>query len=491
MTSTSEPSAGYASTVSAVALASFLLPLAITAPSSELPDIARSLQAGAVGTQWLVNAYAIAFAVTVLPAGSMADRIGRRRVLRSGTVLFGFTSALIAAAPNIAVADVLRVPEAAGAAGILASGAAMLSHAAPGARRARAFGVLGTSFGSGLALGPVIAGALVPLSWRAPLGAIAIMAFAAGALGGRSAESRNLTAAPIDGPGIALFTAALLALSVALVQAPTWGWFTTPTLGLTAFALLLLIGFSVVEIRRRAPMFDVRLFTRPAFVAVTCQPLTVTFGFVILIVYLPPFVERAAGMSVLGASAVLLPLTVPVIVIPLAASQLLKVLGVRGTLVAASLLIAVGSLLLVRISPEPSFREMIPGLLVFGFGVGTAFSVMDNAAVGAVPVDQAGTASGMFNTIRLTTEAIAIAAGGAILTSLTADRLGTSSRHLAAEAVQGRVGGPILSPAVAGSFRVVVVGLAVMALIGAIATFAALRSPARSGVARDSLGRSG
>ncbi|MFJ6774778.1 MFS transporter, partial [Kitasatospora sp. NPDC091257] len=219
------------------------------------------------------------------------------------------------------------------------------------------------------------------------------------------------------------------------------GWTAPGTLLPLAGAALLVAAFAVVELRRaQRAMFDVRLFRRPEFLAVVCQPFTVTLGFVVLLVYLPAYLQGVGGRSVLTSGLLLLPLTVPVLLLPLPAGRLAAAFSVRTVLTGASALIALGALLLVTVRGGAGWAALTVPLLPFGAGVGLAFGVMDDAAVGTVPVERAGAAAGVFNTMRITGESVAVSGAAALLTTLTAAHLpglpGGEAARLAARAVQ-------------------------------------------------------
>jgi MFS family permease len=238
-------------------------------------------------------------------------------------------------------------------------------------------------------------------------------------------------------------------------------------------------------------MFDLTLFRRPTFVAVVCQPFTITFGFVVLLVYLPTYFQGVGGIGTAASGALLLPLTVPVLLIPLLAGPVAARIPLRVMLACSSLLIAAGSLWLVVLSPTASWPQLVGPLLVFGIGVGSAFGVMDNAAVSVVSHERAGMASGIFNTMRITGEGIAIAGAASLLATLTAAGItqqvtaidGTAT-SAAGEVVRGHIaaavsslGGSavdartVLASSLTSAMHTVFVALAVLALAGALATF--------------------
>lgn len=474
-------------TVAAVGLASTLLPFSVTGAAVALPQLSATLHASVTEAQWTLNTFNITFAALPLAAGTIADRFGRRRVLLISIMLVGFAAALVAAAPSTTLVNVARTLQGCGAAGVLASGAAILAHATSGRRRQIAFGVLGTSFGTGLAVGPMLAGALAQTwGWRAVFVLIAVLSIPAWAFATRAPESHDPEHPGLDWPGLTAFTASLTILSVAFVRAGVHGWAQPTTLALFGTAVALLVGFVGIELQQgpRA-MFDVRLFAKPAFVAVVCQPFTVTLGFVILLVYLPAYLQGAGGHSLTASGLLLLPMTAPVLVLPLVASFIAARTSLRAVLTAASLLIAVGAALLTTVTDHSSWLVLAGPLLPFGIGVGLAFGVMDNAAVSTVPVASAGAAAGMFNTMRITGESVAVSAAAALLVTLTARHLtapGIDANDVAGQAVQGHLDPAhrtALVDGVTDAFHAMGVGLAILSTIGALVTFVAL-NPARA-----------
>jgi EmrB/QacA subfamily drug resistance transporter len=483
-------------TVLAVALASVTLPLAVTAPAVALNAMSTDLNASPAASQWVLNAYNVTFAACMLAAGSLADLFGRRKALVGGTVLFALMSLLCAVVSNITLVDVFRGLQGVGAAGILTSGAAVLANGFTGSARAKAFGVLGASFGFGLALGPLTAGALVDtFGWRSVFWLNVVIGTIVVLVSRYLPESRDPNATRVDWAGLATFSSSLFLLTLAFVVGPADGWASLPTLGSIVGFLVFLALFVFVEGRQRRPMFDLTLFRRPTFVAVVCQPFTITFGFVVLLVYLPTYFQGVGGIGTAASGALLLPLTVPVLLIPLLAGPVAARIPLRVMLACSSLLIAAGSLWLVVLSPTASWPQLVGPLLVFGIGVGSAFGVMDNAAVSVVSHERAGMASGIFNTMRITGEGIAIAGAASLLATLTAAGItqqvtaidGTAT-SAAGEVVRGHIaaavsslGGStvdartVLASSLTSAMHTVFVALAVLALAGALATFVVIK----------------
>ncbi|CAM5583210.1 Putative multidrug resistance protein MdtD [Streptomyces alboniger] len=480
----------------AIALAAVMLPISVTGPGVALADMSGALHASAASTQWVLNAYNVAFTAFMLAAGSAADLFGRRRLFLSGTTVFALASLVAGTAPTILLVDLARFVQGMGAAAVLTSGSALLAHTFTGAARARAFGIFGASIGFGLAMGPFVSGLLVgAASWHAVflinvlLGAVVLV------LARPLPESKNPGARRIDLPGVLTFTLALMLLALGFVQGPSQGWGGVVTLGSFAGAALFLALFVVVELRVSEPMFDLSLLRRPTFVAIIWQPVSIVFAFAALLVYLPPYFQGAGGAGSTMSGAMLLPLTLPVFILPLFTPTLVRLLSVRTLLAVGPAVLAVALLLMTFTDPLSSRTGLYAALLLAGVGIGLAFGVMDNAAVSVVPPERSGMASGMFNTLRVAGETIGVACVGGLLLTSTRQQLaagggetgggGRTSGAMADDVVQGRLdsvrasgGEDLVDRAVQGlqhGWSVVYVVLACVALAGAIAIFAMVR----------------
>src|SRR6218665_3979453 len=219
--------------LAAVCLASATMPMVFTGPAVALGGIADELRASAAALAWVTNAFMLSFGGVMLAAGALADRIGRRRVFRGGAGLFLLASALLPLAPDMWAFNLLRVLQGLAGAAILSSGAALLAQDTEGHERTRAFSWLGTSFGIGLVLGPVTAGALSSaFGWRAIFGLVmAAMALSLLLGAGALRESRQRSAARFDLPGALCFTLALTLLTGAVLRASEHGGHDPAVLG--------------------------------------------------------------------------------------------------------------------------------------------------------------------------------------------------------------------------------------------------------------------
>ncbi|MEU1042969.1 MFS transporter [Streptomyces sp. NPDC005551] len=484
------PSVGPTRVLVAIALAAVMLPISVTGPGVALAEMSGDLKASAASTQWVLNAYNVAFTAFMLAAGSAADLFGRRRLFLGGTTVFALASLVAGTAPTILLVDVARFAQGVGAAAVLTSGSALLAHTFHGPARARAFGIFGAAIGFGLAMGPFVSGLLVgAASWHAVflvnvlLGAVVLI------LARPLPESRNPDARRIDLPGVLTFTLALLLLALGFVEGPSQGWSGVATLGAFAGAALFLTAFVLVELRSREPMFDLSLLRRPTFVAIIWQPVSIVFAFAALLVYLPPYFQGVGGANSTVSGAMLLPLTLPVFVLPLFSGVLVRWLSVRLLLAVGPAVLAVALLLMTFTDPVSSRTGMYATLLLAGVGIGLAFGVMDNAAVSVVPPERSGMASGMFNTLRVAGETIGVACVAGLLLTSTRRQLSSAgvrdSGALADDVVQGRLdsarsagGGALADRAVQGlqhGWDVVYVVLACVAFAGAVAIFTMVR----------------
>jgi Na+/melibiose symporter-like transporter len=224
-------------------------------------------------------------------------------------------------------------------------------------------------------------------------------------------------------------------------------------------------------------------WARSADPSLRARPFTVTLGFVILLVYLPAYLQGVAGRTTLASGLLLLPMTAPVLLLPIVAGRLAARTSVRAVLTGASALIVVGALLLATVRSNGSWPALSLPLLPFGAGVGLAFGVMDNAAVSTVPVENAGAAAGIFNTMRITGESVAVSGAAALLTTLTAARLSGSgltsdaATRIAGQAVQGQVAEAqrtALAAGFTGALHTLGLILAALSALGAVLTYLAL-----------------
>ncbi|MEU8541147.1 MFS transporter [Streptomyces sp. NPDC048717] len=413
----------------AVLLAVFVVPISISGTAVALPEIGADTGAGSASLQWVVNAFNVAFACFTLVWGTLADLIGRIRAFTLGAAIFAVASLVCAFSPNIYVLDGARALAGLGGAAIFACGSAILSSAFDGPARAKAFALFGTVAGVGVALGPTVSGPAVDaLGWRWIFGiqaaVLAVVLLCVPAVK-RQVNEQPAGGGRLDVRGAVVFVVAMAALTYGIVQGSAWGWTSPGTLGLLVFAVVLLAVFSALAKRTEAPLLDVSLLRNRRFVAYTLVPVAASFGFVTQLTYLPSYLAAVAGYSASTAGVTMLLLTIPVLALPMVGAKLVQ----RGTspvavIVVSLLCLVVGDLGLLLIGPEASFAVMAPAMLVTGAGMGLSAGLVDGQALALVEPAKAGMAAGFINTLRLGSEAIAVAVFGSLLASLAADGSG-------------------------------------------------------------------
>ncbi|WP_219215710.1 MFS transporter [Variovorax boronicumulans] len=480
--------------LAAVCLAALGMPLSFTGPAVVLPAIHAALGGSPVQLNWVTNAFMLSFGATLLAAGALADAFGRKRVFLLGLAVVALSCSMLTWAPGIVAFDLVRALQGLGSAAGFAAGTAALAQVFDGPARTRAFSLIGTSFGVGLSCGSILSGWLAQtFGWQAVMlspGAVSLLALCIAAPGMR--ESRNPQAQGLDLPGALSFTAALSLLTLGVLQAPDSGWGSPWVLSALAAAALTGAAFVAIERRVAHPMLDLSLFRFPRFVGVQLLAAAPAYGFVVLLVLLPLRFIGLEGRSALEAGGFMFALSGPILVVPTLAAWLAQRHS-AGVLSALGLLMcAAGLFWLSRCAPGTPLQGMVGPLLLIGAGIGLPWGLMDGLAVSVVPRERAGMASGIFNTVRVAGEGIALALVGAGLTALVARQLGHVPGHAAQAASQAaqRVTTGDLSQALAllpglgraellqaygAAFATLLCVLAAVTVLTALAVFAFLR----------------
>jgi EmrB/QacA subfamily drug resistance transporter len=433
-------------TLVAVCLGTFMLLLDITIVNVALPDIQTALHSSFAGLQWIVDAYALSLAALLLTAGSLADMYGRRRFYLAGLVIFSGSSLLCGMAGSTLMLQLSRALQGIGGAIMFAVSLALLAEAFRGKDRGIAFGVWGAITGLAVAIGPLLGGVLTSgLSWRwiffvnLPVGAAAIaITFA------RVGETRAANARRPDWAGFILFTLALSSLVYGLIESSERSFTDGLVLSCFAVAAALLLVFLAVEWRSQQPMFDLKLFTLPTFSGGSIAAFGVSASIFSLLLYLVLYLQDILGYSALGTGLRLLVISAGILVTSTIAGRLSSRVPVRLLIGPGLLIIGAGLLLMRGLNAQSSWTDLIPGMLVAGFGVGVVNPPLASTAVGVVKPDRAGMASGINSTFRQ----VGIATGIALLGSLFSSRV--SSDVLASvPKVAGLSGkGPLIAQAV-------------------------------------------
>jgi EmrB/QacA subfamily drug resistance transporter len=401
-------------------LATAMLMLDIAVVNSALPRVARDLHAGLTGVQWIVDAYTLALATVVLTAGSLADRLGRRRIFSIGIAVFTAASAVCALAGSIAALDIARAAQGLGAAMMFAGSLALIADAFPEpASRGGAFAVYGATIGASFALGPLVGGGLTSaVNWRAvfylnlPLGVAALVATKAWVR-----ESRDPWGRRIDWPGQVTLTSGLLLLVLALLRGNLDGWTSAGISSGLVGSGVLLGGFLFIEQQSRSPMLPLGLFRSRAFAGAQVGAFSMSASFFALFVYITLYLQEILRLSPFTAGLVYLPSTVSLFLASAATAQLLRRVTPGLLVVSGLLLVAVGLFVTLLAGAHSSWTALLPGLFLTGIGTGLFNPALSAVALGSTPPERSGLAAGVNDTFRHAGIAVGVAAFGALVPS--------------------------------------------------------------------------
>jgi EmrB/QacA subfamily drug resistance transporter len=410
-------------TLIAVCIATFMLLLDITVVNVALPYIERDLGSSFEDLQWVVDAYALTLAAFLLTAGSVADRIGRRRVFVAGLAVFTIASALCGLAGSPLMLNLARGLQGVGGAMMFATSLALLASAYTGRDRGTAIGIWGATIGGAVAVGPLVGGVLVEwIGWEAifyvnvPIGAYAIfLTFE------RVDESRDPHAGGADWLGTVTFSAALFLLVFGLIRGNAEDWNGTIVACLVAAAVLL-VAFVVAERRVGHPMLDLTLFRKPSFGGASIAAFVLSGSMFAMFLYLTLWVQNILGYSALEAGLRFMPITLVSFAIAPLSGKFADQYGVRWFLTGGLAAVGVGLLLMRGVEPGDDWTALLAGFLIAGGGIGLTNPALATAAIGVVEPRRSGMASGITSTVRQVGVATGIAAWGAIFQHEVASR---------------------------------------------------------------------
>jgi DHA2 family methylenomycin A resistance protein-like MFS transporter len=401
-----------------VCLGFFVIQLDVTIVNVALPAIQREIGGTLAGLQWVIDAYTLALASIMLTAGSTADRVGARKVFIAGLTMFAAGSAACAAAPTLGVLIAARAVQGLGASALLPCSLALLVHQFPDPRaRARALGVWGAMGSLGVALGPVIGGALVAAAgWRSIFGVnVPICLLTVFLLRKHVTESPLNPARRLDLPGLLLGVASLAGLTAGFITAGQQGWLSPVPDGLLAAGLVAAWLFVRAERKQPAPMLPLGLFRSRPFSGATGIGVLFNGCLYGALLCLSLYLQQSRHESVLATGLLLLPMSVVVGAGSLASGRLTGRLGPRPPMIAGLALGAAGMALLAAAGSATSLALVVTGSVLVGL-VSLAMPAMTAVVVGAAGPEHAGVASGILNAARQSGGALGVAVLGALLT---------------------------------------------------------------------------
>ncbi|WNC94105.1 MFS transporter [Paraburkholderia sp. FT54] len=387
-----------------------------------LPSIARSFHASFADVEWVVSAYMVAFASCLLPAGALADRVGRKKMLLLGLAVFFLASLGCGAAPTAAVLNVARAVKGVGAAMLLTAALAVIANTFhEGPARVRAWAVWGTCMGLATTVAPLVGGVIAQwFGWRwiflLNLPVCAVLAWCASRA---ISESRNPEPGPLDAAGSLLFGSALALGIWALIEVPADGLTSWPTAARLAACVLLFGAFVQVQRLRAHAMVDLALFRQPRFVAAVLA----MFGYAacaqVMMTFLPLYLQNAFGWSAVAAGVGMLPFALSMVIGPYIGAALGRRVSSMAVLSMGLLLIALGNLLTARVAGDERYALVALGMIVTGLGAGILNGDTQKAIMACVPPDRTGMASGISTTTRFTAIVTSVGVLGAVLAART------------------------------------------------------------------------
>jgi EmrB/QacA subfamily drug resistance transporter len=383
-------------------LASFLVILDMLVVAAALTAIHDDLGATIEELGWTVNAYTLSFAVLLMTASALGDRLGRRRLFAVGLGVFAVSSAGCALAPTAGALIALRVVQGVGAAMVVPLALALLNAAFPPQRRGWAIGIYGSVTGLAALLGPVIGGAVTQgLGWQwifwlnvpIALGVIPLVLT-------RLAEVYG-PAAPVDVAGLALVTSGVLGLVWGVVRGDAAGWGSAETVGTLAAGSLLMIAFVAWQRRARAPMVPLRLFVSRTFSAGNAAIFCLNASLTGAIFLMPQFLQVTLRQDALNAGLGMLPWGIaPVLIAPWAGALADRV--AERWLVVTGLLLQTGGMAWIALIAAPgiSYLQLIAPMSVAGVGFSLAIPAVTRSVTSTVAPPDMGKAAGVYSTVR-------------------------------------------------------------------------------------------
>ncbi|GAB2651058.1 MFS transporter [Prescottella soli] len=384
--------------------------------TSALPVIRTDLNASVGQLQWFMNAYTLAFATLMLSLSTLGDRLGRRRVFLWGIAVFAAASIASALSTTPGMLIGARAVQGIGAAAIMPLSLTLLAGAVPLAKRALAIGVWGGVSGLGVALGPVVGGAVVDgVSWQAVFWINVPVAALAAPLALYALRESRGRRQPLDPIGV-LFSGGAVFLGVwGIVHGNDDGWTSVSVLGTLVAAVLLSVAFLIREHRAEFPVMPLRLFRSRQFTLANVIALTFTLGMMGAVFLLSQYLQIVAGYSPFAAGLRTLPWTAaPMIVAPIAGLLAPRV-GVRALLVTGLVLQGLSLVWMAAlIEPGVAYSTLVPSFVMAGVGMGLTFAPNATAVLADMKEADHATASSINATLR----EIGVALGIAVLTAV-------------------------------------------------------------------------
>ncbi len=415
-------------------LSIFISGVDITVVNVALPTLARNLHAGNAELEWIVDAYTLATAGLLLPAGNLGDRYGRRGLLCLGLFVFAVTSAVAATAGSADMLIAARAAQGLGAASIFPTTLALITNIfSDPVPRAKSLGLWTAMSGLGVIVGPLLGGWLVEhvsvssIFWiNVPIAAVAIVGAALFV-----PTSRDPVPPPLDFTGLILCAVGLTALTYTLIEAPNVGWVSGGTFAGLVVSAIALVSFAWRERHTRQPMLDLSIFADRRF-SVGCLAISAAtlalFGFVFV---MTQYLQFVAGYPAFAAGARLLPLAVSMLGASLLAPRVVERLGTTSVVVGGLLLFAVAMGWSGTFRADTPYWAIGSAMALFGVGFGLSIAPATESIMGSLSLDKAGVGSAVASASRQLAGNLGVAIVGSVFASVYMRSLDSNANNAA------------------------------------------------------------
>jgi EmrB/QacA subfamily drug resistance transporter len=405
-------------TLGAVAFGLFMIMLDNTVVFVALAAIQSDLKISQSELEWVVSGYALTFAVLMLTGGKLADLLGRRRIFIVGLAIFTASSLACGLATGAGFLIGARVVQGVGAALMNPATLSIIVATFPPRQRGTAIGIWVGISAMALAIGPLIGGILteqINWSWiffiNVPVGIAGIIVSRLFITESRDESEEQR----LDLPGLISSALGLFGLTYALIEGNNYGWSSARILAGFALAAVGLVTFVLLEHRQRVPMLDLSLFKNPTFAGANVTMLLVALAMFGVFFFNSLYLGQVLGYSPIQTGATFLPLTILIVFVAPLAGRFSDKIGSRWLMGVGLVLLSASLLSFSTLGVDSTFWEIVPGLILGGFGMSLAMTPTTAAAMGSVPVDKAGVGSAVLNSMRQVGGSLGIALMGAIV----------------------------------------------------------------------------
>ncbi len=399
-------------------LSTFMLLLDGTIVNVAIPAIIRDFKTDIASIEWVLNGYLLALAVSLITLGRMADLYGRRLFFAGGTAVFTMASVACGLSPNLETLIVARVLQGLGAAAMLPAAISIATVVFAKERRGMALGIISATSGIALALGPILGGLITEASsWRGiflmnvPLGILAVVGTVVFLYESTDRDAKR----NIDYLGVLTVSVAMFTLTFSLVEGQKLGWTSQTILGLFTLSAIALFGFLLVERGRASALMDLALLRNRTFIAANFTGLVMMFGMLGTLFVLTLFLQVVLGISAVETGLAMTPLALAMMVSAPFAGRLSDRIGSRWLIFTGLIAGAAGLFWLGHLTLETTWPDLMAPMVVIGFGIGIVMAPTTAVVMANAPIEKAGNASGIINTMRQLGSVLGVSILGAAL----------------------------------------------------------------------------